>query len=274
MDVDNETENQTFEKMIQIGELTYGAPFVLYFANIFIHLAGFLCLAVNSGYLKCTRSLSSVRIHSTKHTCPERCCKIRNSFACNLFILCHAILLAAEVIAAIVCAFPPISDGLLVVSFWRLVLWDYVLLFVFTLLGGCNGTRKSHAHVGCVHALNIFECVNLIIYWTMVFIMASFFARSSFPQPFRGLASGYGVIPLVISYIAMLFGAYKNYDSFSMHKKVISKTEAVDKMNKKIQDKAMIEWYIKCRRYGTDGKMTLNLKLFQVNEAFISNIGK
>ena len=45
-------------------------------------------------------------------------------------------------------------------------------------------------------------------------------------------------------------------------------------MNKVIQDKAMIEWHIKCRRYGGDGKITLNLKLFQVNQTFPNIIGK
>ena len=268
MVLDNETANQTFDKLITHRGITYSVTFVLYCAKIFIHLAGFLCLAVNAGYLKCTSSLSSVSLQSMKHTCPERCCKLRNRFACNLFILCHTILLAAEAIAALICMSPPISDGLLAVSFWSLVLWDYILLFVFTLIGSCNGTRKSHAHVGCVHALNIFECVNLVVCWTMVFIMASFFARSHFPQPFKGLASGYGVIPLAISYIAMLLGAYKNYDSYSIHKKVIPKTEAVDKMNKVIQDKPMIEWHIKCRRYGGDGKLNLNLIFFMLSNHF------
>ena len=246
------------EKQVPYCENGYGVIFLFFLS---LRLAGLIGLLLNAMYLECTKVSNCLTTQSMTDTLPERCCKIRNSYAFNLFILYHAILLATEAIAAFICVSPPISSQWSAWHFWVLVLFDYLLLFVFTFIGSRCGTGRSRAHAGCVHALHIFECVNLVIYWMMVLILASFPARSYLPYPLRGLASGYGVIPLVISYMAMLFGAYKNYDRFTIHKKVISKTEAVEKMNKKIEDKPRIEWYFKCRVYGGDGKITLYLNL-------------
>ena len=69
---------------------------------------GLILFLLNAFFVFCTRGFGSSRISegllaniSTPHK--RRCCLIRNSFACNVFILYYVVLLAMEAVGGMVC---------------------------------------------------------------------------------------------------------------------------------------------------------------------------
>ena len=220
-----------------------------------LRIAGILLVIFNAIYLDCTRGRGSVRVDST-NSFPERCCKLRSRTLCNLMVLFNVVLLAAELIAALVFSIPSVSHKVFFNPFWLYIFVDYILLScLFVPVARCIGTWGSHSHIGCTHALSLFECVNFVIFWTVVLLMMSSYGDHHFViQPFEILASPYGFVPLVISYIVLLYGAHQNYPSFRIFKTMITKTEAVTKMRKALEDRPSVTWHIKCVRDGDNGK--------------------
>ena len=112
---------------------------------------------------------------------------------------------------------------------------NYVILIICVSCADCREARRTYAHLGSLHACNLFEFVNLVIFWTIIPIMVSCFNCSHLP---RGLRN-------------MLIGAYSNYESFKAYKKAISKQEALNAMNQEVYQ-ASISWDIRCfQSFGT-----------------------
>ena len=215
--------------------------------SLSLRLAALLFVGLNAGYLRCTRGLGSVRIKSVT-SFPERCCKARSGCVCNVMILIHVALLIAEMMTAVILTC--LSHDLRY-WFWLLVFFDYFLLLLCIVCPQSRFcTRQSHDHVGCLHALSAFEFVNLIIFWVMMPLMAVHLPFFVFGHAFL-----FGWTSIAISYIVLLYGAWRNYKRFRLYRVLISKSEATEKMKKILEEKPSIEWHIKWNRSGEDGKI-------------------
>ena len=208
-----------------------------------LHLAALLFVGINAGYLRCTRGLGSVRIKSVT-SLSERCCKIRSRFVCNVMVLIHVSLLISELITAVILTF---LWHTLSYTFWVLVVFDYLLLFVCMVCTGCIGTRRSHAHVGCLHAFSAFEFVNMIIFWAMVSFIGVFIPYIIFV---------FWVLCIcAIPYTVLLCGAEMNYKRFRFYQNSISKSEATEKIKRILEEMPNIELHIKWKQSVENGEI-------------------
>ena len=216
--------------------------------SLLLRLAALLFVGMNAGYLRCTRGLGSVRIlKSVSSSFPERCCKTRSSYACNVMVLIHVTLLITEMMTAVILT---CLSHTLCYWFWLLVFCDYFFISCTVCSRCIIATSQSHAHVGCLHALSAFELVNLIIFWILVPIMAIYLPFLMFGNAFL-----FGWASIVISYFVLLYGAWRNYKRFRMYRTLISKSEATEKMKRILEDRPSIEWYIKWNQSVGDGKI-------------------
>ena len=96
---------------------------------------------------------------------------------------------------------------------------------------------KSYVHIGPIHACNVFEIFNFIIFFTLIILLISCSElgwSSLFPET-KKMISQYRLIPLVIIYIVLIIGASFNYPSFQVYAKIVSKQEAVNLINRKLR---------------------------------------
>ena len=219
---------------------------------IVLHWIGFLLVLLNACYLMCTRGYGSVRIgRNMKDLEIRRCCKMRKAVACNILIMYQIVLVACEIVMAIVFHSLQFSNDSTQPAFWfwLLVAGNYTMLMCCCIPGVLNfNAFKSHSHIGPLHGCNAFECLNFVIFWVSVTFVTicQLTDCTSLPFGLRILGDRAALIPAIIAYVGMLVGSFYNRKSFGVYKKVISKHEAVTILKQKLEEWPSIEWLVRC----------------------------
>ena len=202
-----------------------------------LHGLGLLFVIVNIVFLKCSRGHGSVRIGKRMVDLEiRRCCKIRSAVACNVLIVYHIVLIAAEMTAAFVLSLPQIPKNHLKSVMWILVTINYgVLLFWCLPCSMVIGSNKTHSHIGPVFGRNALELFHFLVFWVCAIFMISCALSNCNYLPFDLMSLDLRVIfiPLIIAYIGMVVGSFCNKYSFTVYKQVTSKHEAVELPKKK-----------------------------------------
>ena len=237
---------------------------------MFLHLIGIICVALNAYYLKRTRGYDSARIQlNAPNSDKKRLFKIRNSIACNILIIYHITLTALELGMAIIYQIPQMYNESYTTAYFLLVGINYGILVLLCLPWAfLSGTFKSHAHLGHVHACNAFEFFNLVIHWgSILLVMVCTETNcSDLPSHMGLLGSGFAIIPIMISYVAMLIGAACNYPSFMVYNNMISRQDAVNIIKQKLEEPPYIDWTVSCGQSERFGKHLLILVSITTND--------
>ena len=231
-----------------IGAFTNKATLV-FIAFVSLHVIGVFLIIINSLYLLCTRGYGSVRINEKMiHRRRERCCKIRNAIACNILLICHILLTVTEAIMALVYQSPSLYNYALNKAYWILFGVNYITLF-FIFFPCADGFRalETHAHLGHIYACNVFEFVNFVVFWASIFLaltskMFNYHIQLYLPSGVGYMGARHAIPALLLSYFSMLMGAGCYYTNSKVHNEIISKQEAVNIINKKLNEAPSIEW--------------------------------
>ena len=216
------------------------------FALASIHFAGILLLIINSLCLVYKRNGR------------KRWCKIKSDLACNVLFLYHVILLTLEMILALVCQiYQDLSEFCqshnLVDLFLILAGTNYLFLLLYLAPRRVSvGAFETDGHTSSLNTSKSFAFVNFLVFWSMLGLLASCSRIDCrFMSGFETLANGYGLIPLLLSYIAMLCEAYltstvearyKNFESAD----IISKDKAIAIIQQRFKEQPRIEGLVVC----------------------------
>ena len=225
---------------------------------VIVHSIGLFLFIVNSLYLLCIGETlrTSLLCKSEKDfedTDEKKCCKVSSSKACSLVLLYHLVLIAAELIVAIVSftdavfwneddiyfdvvfSDKPIDVG--TVLFFAAVV-DYIVLMLymipFVLLPLAKRPKRIN-NIGKLVTYNMFSFYNFLVFWGLIFIIIhcrksdlcvelpaaiQIFGRQYGDRSYRRKydnTSYLAVILLVIVYVIMLVeaGVLKQYINVS-----------------------------------------------------------
>ena len=214
---------------------------------VVVHLLGILLYMLNSCYMRLTRWSGGEGLDRPSR---KRCCKLRNIKAMNFLTMHHAGLVILDFIISFLFLSQDEEDRGLSITptmIWILPGTSYMFLFIgMPIAMACGMIHK--AHVGPLHAFNIFEFLHLIIFWASLFymIICAGIDTSEMHEDFRNLAHGYAAIPMAWAYLMMVIGPCMNKGFFKLGKDVISRQQAVNFINGKIQETPSIKWKVSC----------------------------
>ena len=230
---------------------------------VIAHLLGVLLFMLNACYLKVTRGYDKSRNVNTGNEeldklKSKRCCKLRSFKAMNFLVMYHVMLVILDFIIAFIHLSQDPEDRVLSITptvIWILPGIAYMVLFIFMPIAMMCGLGTL-AHTGPLHAFNIFDFLHLVIFWASLICMLTCAGAdcSGLHSDLQNLASGYAAIPFAWSYLLMIWGACMNKGFFKLGKKVISKQDALNFINEKLQETPSIEWTVSCGHSVTTGK--------------------
>ena len=209
---------------------------------VLIHFLGILYVLISTG-VDCARRECYI---GTK---PKR----RAARACNILILYHMFLSAAAVVLGIIYDTNETDPGTrrnstIFVLLWLSAVANYsfsllVLAVCATFSQYFYGYKKS----GCIHAGHVFELLTFILFWSSVGLMVICQQRECIGLPpllykYADALFGLAAILLFTFYLILLSLAIWN----TYADKLISKEEAVDRINQRIQEQVFIGWVLRC----------------------------
>ena len=111
---------------------------------------------------------------------------------------------------------------------------------------------ETDGHTNFLNTTKSFAFVNFLVFWSMLGLLASCSGIDCrLTSGFETLANGYALIPLILSYIAMLCEAYltstvearyKNFESAG----IISKDKALCIIQQRLKEQPCIEGLVVC----------------------------
>ena len=237
------------------------------FIILFVHVAGFLLLVINYVYLIC-RGEKLRKVICGQHerdldsSDEELYFKIQNSTACSILMFYHLILIAIEVVLAIVCTTDEIwkhefnydEDVInrnidIIFVLWVTAVINYVLVMLylipFVLVPLAYERQKFTNWAGGLVTYNFFSFYNCVIFWGSLFLLLHCVrtdCTDTLSRVFQFLGDRYAVISLAVSYVLMQAEAsvLKRYIVVSIHGNrnpsimEFSQDEAVDKITEKL----------------------------------------
>ena len=217
-------------------------------AFLIAHSTGAIIFLLNALYVFCTSGYGSSRISEgllAKTSTPQKriCCLIRNSFACNVFILYYVVLLAMEAVGGMVCEANESCDDEVKRVMWLLVGVTYVIIFpcLISCYNAC-GAYESHAHIGPISSVVAFELLHFVIFWFSLFLFIG-----GAEQPRKLMYVGLFITEVTYMYAMTWVGPllyYKRY--IQADKEIFTKQEARDILNQQLSEPPTIEIQIKC----------------------------
>ena len=225
------------------------------FGLVFVHLAGIMLFVANVLYLKTTRGHGSARISVKMFNKlkdlddfrSKRCCKTRNVLALNILILYHAVLCGLEVILAVICQNKQSWNDRfnmyrgLVFTFWvsaNLAFIIYLLLIILIMPPReLVDAMKTHAHIGHIHACDIFEFLISVTFWAaLLHLLVCACMDCSVVTPLNTLPTKFGVLPPICAYLLLFISAVINKKRNKLQSiEIISKQETVRIIMEKLQ---------------------------------------
>ena len=253
---------------------------------IIIHSIGLFLFIVNSLYLLCIgETLRTALLCKSEKDFEDsdekRCCKVSSSKACSLVLFYHLVLIAAELIVAIVSftdvtflneddiyfdvvfSDKPVDVGT-VLFFTAAVNYIVLMLYMipFVLIPLARKAKRIN-NTGKLVTYNMFSFYNFLVFWGLIYIIIQ--CRKSdlcveLPAAFQIIGHQYddtsyiAAILMVIVYVIMLVeaGVLKRYiivSPFGNRSPPIdeaSKEEAVEIMKNKTKEAPYIVWTIRC----------------------------
>ena len=217
---------------------------------VIAHFMGAILFLVNALYVFCTRGFGSSRISegllaNIGTSRKQRCCLIRNSFACNVFILYHIGLLAMEAVGGMACEVNQSCEAEVKLVMWLLVGVTYVIIFLcfFSCYIACDAC-ESHEHIGPISNVVAFELLHAMIFWFSIILLIG-----GGLQSIRSVELYVGLFIIGITYIYGMtwMGSLLYYKRHILaHKEIFSKQEAIGILNQQLLEPRVIEIQIKC----------------------------
>ena len=196
---------------------------------------GVVLVLFNCYYLKCTRGQSSTRWKTDQCTlCRKRPCKVRSAVACNILIIYQLVLVLIELICATL--HHPYYSTEYFVTLWTLFLFHYIIISVLCLpVAYIVGACRSYSQIGPIHAGTVFEFFNHVLLYALIIGL-------SYSKMDYRYSTYFGITGVTVTYVMLIYLAYINYSSFKVFTKIISKEEAVNVINRKVNEVPYIKW--------------------------------
>ena len=237
-------------QQLQVSERAKGF-LILFYCLLGFHLLGVILLIINACYLKCTKGITSARLEANQCSLGlKRPCKVRNTAVCNILIIFQLVLAVIEsgIWILKLIRYHEILEDILFL-FWILLTTSNVFIIITVCLpvAHLTGAFKSSAHIGPIHAWNVFEFYNFVL---LCFLLSLLVTALEQGWPLHIIIT-FVIGSLIGTYAAIITGAAISYSRFKVYSKLITKEEVLTIINNSLSEPPYIQWSIRCTRQGS-----------------------